>query len=143
MRSPLDFLTSAYLAPGSPCELNIDHQLREDVIQYMNETLDDKDAVSKAEILPGVGNSLHASQLANMVWLYEKIQVHIFRLMATDSVPKFVKTDRFISLTSSVFHIEEPAKPVKEDVGRAYLTVSQAANEKQAHAHAQAQGQQL
>lgn len=80
-------LTPAYLAPASPCELNIDHQLRGELISYMNEILEDKNA-DKAEILPGVGNSLHASQLQNMVFLYERIQTHIFRLMATDSVPK-------------------------------------------------------
>ncbi len=39
---------------------------------------------------------LHASQLQNLVRLYERIQGYIFRLMATDSVPKvcFV-LDRF------------------------------------------------
>lgn len=84
-------LTPAYLAPASPCELNIDHQLRGELISYMNEILEDKNA-DKAEILPGVGNSLHASQLQNMVFLYERIQTHIFRLMATDSVPKVSPT---------------------------------------------------
>lgn len=78
---------SAYLAPASPCELNIDHNLRGELISYMNDILEDKDA-SKAAIIPGLGNTLHASQLQNMVLLYERIQFHIFRLMATDSVPK-------------------------------------------------------
>ncbi|BEJ14880.1 hypothetical protein CspHIS471_0406470 [Cutaneotrichosporon sp. HIS471] len=136
---------NTYLAPASPCELNIDHQLRGELISYMNEILEDKNA-DKAEILPGVGNSLHASQLQNMVFLYERIQTHIFRLMATDSVPKFVKTERFLSLMRSVFQYNEvgeegattpttavdkvaaAAKP--QDISRAYLTVSNAANEK-------------
>ncbi|GMK57276.1 hypothetical protein CspeluHIS016_0401100 [Cutaneotrichosporon spelunceum] len=133
---------NTYLAPASPCELNIDHQLRGELISYMNEILEDKNA-DKAEILPGVGNSLHASQLQNMVFLYERIQTHIFRLMATDSVPKFVKTERFLSLMRSVFQynegdeeaatptaVDKVAQPTK-DVSRAYLTVSNAANEKQ------------
>lgn len=110
----------------------------------MNEILEDKNA-DKAEILPGVGNSLHASQLQNMVFLYERIQTHIFRLMATDSVPKFVKTERFLSLMRSVFQYnegdEEPASAgavapkaavvekvahasKAQDISRAYLTVS-------------------
>ncbi|KAL1405401.1 hypothetical protein Q8F55_009032 [Vanrija albida] len=146
---------NTYLAPASPCELNIDHQLRGELISYMNEILEDKDAGAKAQILPGVGNSLHASQLQNMVRLYERIQQYIFRLMATDSVPKFCKTERFLTLMRSVFDYtaasdepEDPATttlaakttvlaigptPTKvDDVGRAYLTISQAANEKQA-----------
>ncbi|TXT03824.1 hypothetical protein VHUM_04345 [Vanrija humicola] len=146
---------NTYLAPASPCELNIDHQLRGELISYMNEILEDKDAGAKAQILPGVGNSLHASQLQNMVRLYERIQQYIFRLMATDSVPKFCKTERFLTLMRSVFDYtaavdeqpEDPATsalaakttvlsigptPTKvDDVGRAYLTISQAANEKQ------------
>lgn len=120
----------------------------------MNEILEDKDAGAKAQILPGVGNSLHASQLQNMVRLYERIQQYIFRLMATDSVPKFCKTERFLTLMRSVFDYtataddaEDPATnalaakttvlaigptPTKvDDVGRAYLTISNAANEKQ------------
>ncbi|BEI84110.1 hypothetical protein CcaverHIS002_0407140 [Cutaneotrichosporon cavernicola] len=136
---------NTYLAPASPCELNIDHQLRGELISYMNEILEDKNA-DKAEILPGVGNSLHASQLQNMVFLYERIQTHIFRLMATDSVPKFVKTERFLSLMRSVFQynedgeeqatmpataVDKVAQAVKpQDISRAYLTVSNAANEK-------------
>ena len=35
-----------------------------------------------------------ASQLQTLVKLYERIQTYIYRLMATDSVPKFCKTDR-------------------------------------------------
>lgn len=111
----------------------------------MNEILEDTNA-DKAEILPGVGNSLHASQLQNMVFLYERVQTHIFRLMATDSVPKFVKTERFLSLMRSVFQynegdeedpatpaataVEKVAQPTKaqstkaQEISRAYLTVS-------------------
>lgn len=60
----------------------------------MTQVTSDKDAGIKGHIEPGVGNALHASQLQTMVKLYERIQGYIFRLMATDSVPKFVKTDR-------------------------------------------------
>lgn len=60
----------------------------------MTQVTSDKDAGVKGHIEPGVGNALHASQLQTMVKLYERIQGYIFRLMATDSVPKFVKTER-------------------------------------------------
>lgn len=54
----------------------------------MNQMTADKEAGVKGHIESGVGNTLHASQLQTMVKLYERIQVYIFRLMATDSVPK-------------------------------------------------------
>lgn len=160
--SQLKLTPAAYLAPASPCELNIDHQLRGELITYMNDILEDPNA-EKGELVPGVGNSLQANQLQNMVFLYERIQSHIFRLMATDSVPKFVKTERFLTLMQSVFQYNDApagaaggagddvaaakggADPnnagtydsagvktaaVEGDMGRAYLTVSQAANEK-------------
>lgn len=60
----------------------------------MTQVTSDKDAGIKGHIEPGVGNTLHASQLQTMLKLYDKIQTYTFRLMATDSVPKFVKTER-------------------------------------------------
>ena len=33
-------------------------------------------------------NAFNATQLQVMIRLYERIQTHVFRLMATDSVPK-------------------------------------------------------
>ena len=60
----------------------------------MTQVTSDKDAGVKGHIEPGVGNTLHASQLQTMLKLYDKIQTYTFRLMATDSVPKFVKTER-------------------------------------------------
>lgn len=111
----------------------MDHNLRGDLIEYMNAILEDKDKALKAEILPGVGNSLHASQLQNMVFLYNRIQTQMFRLMATDSVPKFVKTERFKTLMSSLFHVNvsstdqvvKAPMPQKEEISRAYVTISQ------------------
>ncbi|OCF36942.1 hypothetical protein I316_01540 [Kwoniella heveanensis BCC8398] len=157
---------NTYLAPASPCELNIDHNLRAELIAYMNQITADKDAGIKGRIEPGIGNALHASQLQTMVRLYERIQVYIFRLMATDSVPKFCKTERFLNLMQQFFEYEkeDPSHAVNatsngttglegkaaglsidakkalaltvEDhqpsLTRAYLTISQAANEKQA-----------
>jgi hypothetical protein len=54
----------------------------------MNQITLDKDAGLRGTIEPGIGDTLHASQLQTMVKLYERIQGYIFRLMATDSVPK-------------------------------------------------------
>ncbi|OXC64077.1 hypothetical protein AYX13_06387 [Cryptococcus neoformans] len=147
---------NTYLAPASPCELNIDHNLRAELVSYMNQIAADKEAGVKGHIEPGVGNTLHASQLQTMVKLYERIQVYIFRLMATDSVPKFCKTELFLTLMqqfseytkdeSAVTNLEAKAAALIADPRkftthvderqasptRSYLTISQAANEKQA-----------
>ncbi|WRT66148.1 uncharacterized protein IL334_003101 [Kwoniella shivajii] len=159
---------NTYLAPASPCELNIDHTLRAELIGYMNQITADKDAGIKGRIEPGIGNTLHASQLQTMVKLYERIQVYIFRLMATDSVPKFCKTERFLNLMATFFEWTEKGESQNMHLNnnnttglegkvngltidsrkamnmaltiedhqpsptRAYLTISQAANEKQA-----------
>lgn len=86
---------AAYLAPASNCELNIDHNLREELVSYMSRIVDEvssregKDAVSHGTLDPAMAaKNLQASQLQTMVRLYERIQSYIFRLMATDSVPK-------------------------------------------------------
>ena len=60
----------------------------------MNTVTTDKDAATKAHIDAASLGTVQASQLQNMVKLYERIQQHVFRLMATDSVPKFCKTER-------------------------------------------------
>ena len=84
---------TAYLAPASPCELNIDHNLRAELIAYMNKVSSDKDEGIKGDVQPGIGNVLHASQPQTTVKLYERIQSYIFTLMATDSVPKVSTPD--------------------------------------------------
>lgn len=77
-------LTPAYLAPASPCELNIDHNLRAELISHM-QTVNEKDA--KAAGPDGIA-PFQANQVQTTMRLYERIQGYIFRLMATDSVPR-------------------------------------------------------
>ncbi|PWN18981.1 regulator of G protein signaling superfamily [Microstroma glucosiphilum] len=170
---------NTYLAPASPCELNIEHSLRTELVTYMNKVLYDAKtssggdgvttvraqdinspnangisgsashvaglsssrgatsgsasgdttnpgavAVPFAMSSPGEGlpqststsvderkstvsatlprAPLHASQLQTIVRLYERIQDHTFRLMATDSVPRFIRDARFLGLVRSV-----------------------------------------
>lgn len=52
--------------------------------------------------------ALHASQVQTMVKLYERIQGYIFRLMATDSVPKFCKTERYMEAMRTNAHLSDP-----------------------------------
>jgi len=75
---------TAYLAPASPCELNIDHNLRAELISHM-QTVNEKD--SKNAGADGQA-PFQATQVQTTMKLYERIQGYIFRLMATDSVPR-------------------------------------------------------
>lgn len=97
---------NTYLAPSSPSELNIDHGLRAELVSYMTNIKREAREKYGTEIRPesegeevGIGQiPLQASQVSRLIVLYERIQAYIFRLMATDSVPKFVKTERFLNL---------------------------------------------
>jgi GTPase-activating protein SST2 len=81
-----------YLAPGAPSELNIDHGLRNELVAYLGEVmtgLTGKQFHGRVE--PEQASAFNATQLQTMIRLYERIQTHVFRLMATDSVPKVSK----------------------------------------------------
>ncbi|KDN46442.1 regulator of G protein signaling [Tilletiaria anomala UBC 951] len=145
---------NTYLAPGSPCELNIEHNLRTELVTYVTKIVSDASAnnpnnggknsssgsrnvtsptasdlslvphsAAELELPAGMANGaqvtptsledrkqlagrpkipMHASQVQTMVRLYQRIQDHIFRLMATDSVPRFIKDTRFLNLVRSV-----------------------------------------
>jgi hypothetical protein len=80
---------TTYLAPSSQSELNIDHGLRNELSAYLSEVMQSLSGTPfqgrlEAEQL----SSFNATQLSMMIRLYERIQTHVFRLMATDSVPK-------------------------------------------------------
>ncbi|KAK6529005.1 hypothetical protein TWF694_004228 [Orbilia ellipsospora] len=77
---------NAFLAPGSPCELNIDHTLRQDLAARMTR------AVAKSE-----QEMLH--NLKEVAGLFERAQEQVFKLMASDSVPKFARTPRYIEMS--------------------------------------------
>jgi DNA-binding PadR family transcriptional regulator len=80
---------NTYLAPSSHCELNIDHGLRNDLVAYLNEVMTESTGKQfQGRVDPEQAHSLNATQLQHIIRLYERIQLHVFRLMATDSVPK-------------------------------------------------------
>lgn len=85
-----------YLAPSSPCELNIDHGLRNELVAYLSEVITDMTGKAfQGRVEPEHASAVNATQLQTMIRLYERIQNHVFRLMATDSVPK-VKNKPFV-----------------------------------------------
>jgi hypothetical protein len=128
-----------YLAPASPCELNIDHNLRNELVAYLGDVMQQltgrpfSGRVDQEQM-----SAFNATQLQNMIRLYERIQMHVFRLMATDSVPKFIKTTAFLTVRRQWadefdrFDDAEGGSARGEgEEGAAYLTVSQHASEQE------------
>lgn len=74
-------LYNAFLAPGSPCELNIDHNLRNSLAGRMTRAVGDDDSLLKS--------------LQEVVGLFRDAQTSVFKLMSSDSVPKFLKEDKY------------------------------------------------
>jgi hypothetical protein len=78
-----------YLAKSSQAELNIDHGLRNELSAYLSEVMQGLTGTPfQGHIEADQLSSFNATQLHMMIRLYERIQIHVFRLMATDSVPK-------------------------------------------------------
>ncbi|KAH6874259.1 regulator of G protein signaling domain-containing protein [Thelonectria olida] len=71
---------NAYLAPGSPCELNIDHQLRNNLTTRMTKAV-------------GQGVAM-IDTLQEVTPLFENAQIAVLKLMASDSVPKFLSSPK-------------------------------------------------
>lgn len=72
---------NAFLAPGSPCELNIDHMLRQQLAQRMTKSVGQKEVM--------------IDSLKEVIALFEQAQLSVFKLMASDSVPKFMKSSKY------------------------------------------------
>ncbi|KAI4869629.1 RGS-domain-containing protein [Hypoxylon rubiginosum] len=72
---------NAFLAPGSPCELNIDHQLRNNLATRMTKAVGQDVAMI---------DTLH-----EVTALFEDAQNAVFKLMASDSVPKFLRNQKY------------------------------------------------
>ncbi|PNS19547.1 hypothetical protein CAC42_7391 [Sphaceloma murrayae] len=74
-------LYNAFLAPGSPCELNIDHNLRNALAGRMTRAV-------------GEDSEMLAS-LDEVAVLFDQAQTSVFKLMASDSVPKFSRDPKY------------------------------------------------
>ncbi|KAL9118599.1 MAG: hypothetical protein Q9187_004854 [Circinaria calcarea] len=77
-------LYNAFLAPGSPCELNIDHNLRNSLAGRMTRAVGDDDSMLKS--------------LQEVVALFKEAQTSVFKLMSSDSVPKFLKEPKYANV---------------------------------------------
>lgn len=136
-----------YLAASSQCELNINHGLQNQLSGYLSDVMTGLTGVPfQGRLDQDQLSAFNATQLQMMIRLYEQILMHVFRLMATDSVPKFTKTPAFMALQSKnedydFLDSEVQYLPLAgpsvlpgldqdaEEVGGAYVTVSTHASE--------------
>ncbi|KAK5499445.1 hypothetical protein LTR43_000245 [Exophiala xenobiotica] len=96
-------LYNSFLASGAPSELNIDHSLRNRLDSRMIRTNADDDSMRES--------------LEEVVELFELAQAAVFKLMASDSVPKFLRDaknatvlrDHELDLTSGTNRAMSPA----------------------------------
>ncbi|KAH6661762.1 developmental regulator flbA [Halenospora varia] len=72
---------NAFLAAGSPGELNIDHSLRNQLAIRMTKAV--------GQDAPMI------ESLTEVTRLFEEAQLSVFELMASDSVPKFMQSSRY------------------------------------------------
>jgi len=96
-------LYNAFLAPGSPCELNIDHNLRQALAARMTRAVGDDEAMIKsldevAQLFDSAQNSvfkLMASVRANFAFeMLQKTETDTLQ----DSVPKFMREPKYASV---------------------------------------------
>jgi hypothetical protein len=98
-------LYNAFLAPGSPCELNIDHTLRQDMASRMTR------AVARDD------SSMYNS-LKDVATLFERAQQQVFKLMAGDSVPKFIRTQKYIEVAGDILDDERLSATLNRSASR-------------------------
>ncbi|KAL7270532.1 hypothetical protein RUND412_006756 [Rhizina undulata] len=99
-------LYNAFLAPGSPCELNIDHTLRQDMASRMTRAVAKDDA------------SMYSS-LKEVAALFDRAQQQVFKLMAGDSVPKFIRTQKYIEVAGDILEDERLYNSLERSSSRA------------------------
>ncbi|KAF9881845.1 developmental regulator flba [Colletotrichum karsti] len=100
---------NAFLAPGSPCELNIDHQLRNNLATRMTKAVGQDVAM--------------IDTLQEVMSLFEDAQNAVFKLMASDSVPKFLRSPKYEhTLKNYDFDSVGGGRPVERSTSRSNRT---------------------
>ncbi|KAG2186678.1 hypothetical protein INT44_002902 [Umbelopsis vinacea] len=92
---------TTYLAAGSPNELNIEHNLRKEMSKFVSNIVTIIPAyapITKSSIVISSHGVSH--NLRTMMKMLQKVDDHICRLMATDSVPKFVRTKGYLRIAA-------------------------------------------
>lgn len=87
--------------------------MRAELVSYMHSIV--ADTAKDGTIDPSGQGTIQASQLKHMTEMYERIQEYIFRLMATDSVPK-VSPARRTKLTEQFCKTERVRAPCAREI---------------------------
>ncbi|KAG2235260.1 hypothetical protein INT48_004727 [Thamnidium elegans] len=104
-------LWDTYLSLGASRELNIDHTLREDMAEEISQMVTLITAGTGESIMTKVIISTHSeyeSLLTLLNW-FDRVNDQIFKLMTTDSVPKFIRTTEYKMTVQSYDREEEIA----------------------------------
>ncbi|KAL6855817.1 regulator of G protein signaling [Trichoderma novae-zelandiae] len=94
---------NAFLAPGSPCELNIDHQLRNNLATRMTKAVGQENGMIET--------------LQEVTSLFETAQNAVFKLMASDSVPKFLRNAKYEQQLQN-FNLDGSSRGVERSLSR-------------------------
>lgn len=122
-----------YLAPGSSCELNVEHSLCQEMARIVNSVVTVIPAYSgqgKPTIL--ITASSASQSLRMMIKLFDRVNDHICRLMASDSVPKFVKTEKYRRIMDAIEKIERKKQKESSELRDDTLSVANGNVETQA-----------
>ncbi|KAG2224227.1 hypothetical protein INT45_000256 [Circinella minor] len=84
---------STYLAPQASSELNVDHMLRQEMARLVNATVTISEDLQSQRVI--ISTHSTSQSLRMMLKWFDKVEEHILRLMASDSVPKFIKTSSY------------------------------------------------
>ncbi|KAF9339224.1 hypothetical protein BGZ91_006666 [Linnemannia elongata] len=108
-----------YLTAGAPRELNLPHQMRLDLAAYMQAVVRNMETPSATDGNPGTPTLQSTQQEAGLIGsatgdrakvptrelihigLFDQADEHIKRLMSTDSVPKFTKSEIYLGVIVS------------------------------------------
>ncbi|KAK3804858.1 MAG: hypothetical protein J3R72DRAFT_377437 [Linnemannia gamsii] len=92
-----------YLVAGAPRELNLPHQMRLDLTAYMQAVVRNMETPSTVSAV--MDNNLDRAKVPTKelihIGLFEQADEHIKRLMSTDSVPKFTKSEIYLGVIVS------------------------------------------
>lgn len=103
---------STYIETGSPCELNVEHSLRQEIARLVSSIVQVVPSYSPGQVKPTVviSTASTSQSLRMMLKLLDRVNEHICRLMASDSVPKFVKTPKYRKIMEQREHEEAEKK---------------------------------
>ncbi|KAF7729441.1 hypothetical protein EC973_004421 [Apophysomyces ossiformis] len=110
---------STYLAPGAPSELNVEHGMLQEMARVVSSMVTIVPTYTPGQVKPTIVISTPSTSQSLRImlkWL-DKVEDHICRLMASDSVPKFVRTPKYRKIQAAREKAEEKrdSKTLHED----------------------------